>query len=266
MKCMVPILWAGVAVAALIIYLRSFENRTLFYPAKEIEFTPRDVGLAFEEAVFETSDRRQIHGWFVPGAGARFTVLFCHGNAGNISHRLEKILFFHQLGCSVFIFDYRGFGKSIGRPYEGGLYRDVQAAYDYLVSRGILPDNIIGYGESLGGAVIVDLVSKNKCAGLIVESSISSAKDMIGVIFPFLPSWLFSSRLDSVAKIKSITTPKLIIHSSNDEIVPFRLGEKLYDAAPAPKEFLKIRGGHNSGFFESSQLLKEKIGEFIRGL
>jgi hypothetical protein len=247
-----------------LIYLRYFQRRTLFYPAKEIEFSPKEEGLDFKEIFFNTPDHLKLHSWFIPAKDARYTVLFCHGNAGNISHRLEKIIFFNRLGCNVFIFDYRGYGQSQGEPSENGLYTDAKSAYNYLLSRGIKAEQIIGYGESLGTAAIIDLASKEKMRALIIDSAFSSGKDMARAVYPFLPYWIFSVRLDSVGKIKSINAPKLMIHSVNDEIVPYRLGKKLYEAALPPKEFLEVHGGHNSCFYESEDILKEKIADFLK--
>lgn len=247
----------------LVIYFRYIESRSVFYPTKEIEYSPKELGLDFQEVFFKAQDNSELHGWFVPAKDARYTILFCHGNAGNISHRVEKLKFFHALGCNVFIFDYRGYGLSKGRPSEKAVYVDVKGAYDYLLSRTIPPEQIIGYGESIGTAVIIDLAVKHKMRGLIIDSAMSSAKDMVKTIYPFLPYWVFSSRFDSENKIKAISIPKLIIHSINDEIVPFRLGKKLYDNAPKPKEFLQIHGGHNSCFFESEGILREKIADFL---
>jgi len=261
------IFWSGLAIIAVILYLRWFEQRTLFYPTRQIDYNPKDIGLDFEDVYFSTTDKVRLHGWWIPCKDARYSVLFFHGNAGNISHRLEKINFFHQIGCNVFIFDYRGFGKSLGRASEKGLYIDAQAAWRYLLSRGVKGEDIIGFGESLGGAVLINLAWENKkMAGLITEGTISSAKDMAKTIFPFLPHWVFVSRFNSEQKISSITIPKLIIHSQNDEIVPFWQGEKLYQTAHPPKEFLVLRGGHNSCFFESGPKIKEKVAEFIRKL
>jgi fermentation-respiration switch protein FrsA (DUF1100 family) len=245
-------------------YLRYIERRTIFYPDKKIEFLPRDVGLNSEEVFFNTSDGIQISAWFVPHPQARHTILFAHGNAGNISHRIEKLKFFYDLGCNILIFDYRGYGKSQGRPSEKGIYLDAKAAYDYLLSRHISADAIIGYGESIGGAVVIDLAYKNKLGGLIVDGCFSCAKDMAKFIYPFIPYWVFSSRFNSEAKISSIKIPKLIIHSVNDEIVPYKLGHKLYGSALEPKEFLQIRGGHNSCFYESEEILREKVGDFLK--
>ena len=268
MKCLKgrlqQVLLLFLMMGAVFAFLRNFERRSLFYPSKVIEFLPKDSGLDFEDIFFQTSDNLKLNGWFIPSPGAKFTILFCHANAGNISHRLEKINFFHQLGCNVFIFDYRGYGLSKGRPSEKGLYLDTKAAYEYLLSRSLQANWIIGYGESLGSVAIIDLACRNRLSALIVEGAFSSGKDMARNIYPFLPYWIFSLRLDSESKIKSIKVPKLIIHSPNDEIVPYALARKLYEAAPPPKEFLQIRGGHNSCFFDSEPLLKEKIADFLR--
>lgn len=250
----------------MVIYLRYIERRTMFYPMKEIEYLPYQLGLKYEDVFFRTSDGIEINGWFVASADARYTVIFCHGNAGNISHRLQKIKFFHDLGCNTFIIDYRGYGRSKGTPSETGLYSDIQAAYEYLLSRNIAPDQIIGYGESIGGAVIIDLVSKRKLRALIADSTMTSAKDMVKLVLPFLPPQIFASRLDSINKIKTVTIPKLMIHSINDDIIPFRLGKRLFEEAPPPKEFLQVSGGHNSSFFESEGLIREKVAAFLKSL
>lgn len=258
--------WLLLILGGAVLYLRYIEKRSLFYPTREMEYSPKEIGLAFEEVTFKTKDNLNIYGWFLPCREAEWTVLFCHGNAGNISHRLQKLKFFYDLGCNVFIFDYRGYGRSEGMPSEKGLYIDAQAAYDYLLSRRLKAGQIVGFGESLGGAVIVDLAYASRLAGLILEGTFSNAKDMVRIIYPFLPFWIFASRLDSLSKIKSITSPKLLVHSINDEIVPYKLGKKLYLAAAEPKEFLEMRGGHNSCFFESEDILKRKIADFLSRL
>ncbi|MEK6563763.1 MAG: alpha/beta hydrolase [Candidatus Omnitrophota bacterium] len=257
---------AVITFVLIFVYLRYIEKKSLFYPENEIVYTPEASGMRYNEVNFETSDGYMLNGWLIIQPAAKYTVLFAHGNAGNISHRIEKLKFFKQIGCNVFIFDYRGYGRSQGRPSEKGLYLDAGAAYEYLVAQGITANTIIGYGESLGGAVIIDAASKNTMAALIVDSSFSSAKDMIKAIYPFLPHWIFASKFYSSWKIKNINIPKLIIHSINDEIIPYRLGRKLYDEAAPPKEFLDIRGGHNSNFFESEDILKERISAFLKGL
>jgi len=260
------ILIIGGVFVLIVAYLRYIEKRSLFFPTREIEFSPKEVWLEYEDVFFKTDDGVEINAWFIPAKDARFTILFSHGNAGNISHRIEKLKFFHDLGCNVLIFDYRGYGKSNGSPSEAGFYKDIQAAYGYLLSRNIAAEDIVGYGESIGGAVTIDLASKKKLKALVVDCTFSNAPDMVKVAYPFLPYWVFASRWDSLDKIKSISVPKLMIHSVNDEIVPFKLGRKLFDAAPNPKEFLSIRGGHNSCFFESKDILREKMSEFIKKL
>ncbi len=253
-------------LGAVIIYLRYIEKRSLFYPSRELELTPEQAFLKYEEVNFDSRGKVKLNGWFITSRENKYTILFCHGNAGNISHRIEKIIFFNKLGCNVFIFDYRGYGKSQGAPSENGLYSDAHAAYNYLLSRGTRPEQVIGYGESLGGAVIIDLAFKNKLGAVIVDSVFSSTKDMVNRIYPVLPYWFLSSRFDSFKKIQSIQIPKLIIHSINDEIVPYQFGQKVYNAADGCKEFLQVHGGHNSCFYESVELYREKISGFLDGL
>lgn len=268
MKCAVSLesLFVAGCFLAGALYLRYFERRSIFFPMKEMKCFPPDVGLEYEEICFQAADKVKLNGWLVPCKQARYTLIFCHGNAGNLGHRLEKIKFFHELGLNVFIFDYRGYGKSKGKPSEAGIYRDAQAAYEYLLFCKVPPERIISYGESIGGAVAIDMASKNKVGALIVGDTMTSAKEMVEEFFIIIPHWVFSSRFDSLRKIKYVTVPKLMIHSINDEIVPYSLGRRLFEAATSPKEFLKIRGGHNSCFFESKQLLHAAIGDFLKRL
>jgi len=234
---------------------------------KDVISNPASVGLAYEEVYFDTPDNKRLNGWFIAHDKSKFTIIFCHGNAGNISHRLEKILIFYNLGLNVFIFDYRGYGKSIGAPSESGLYEDADAAYNYLIKeKRISPESVILYGESIGGAVAIDLARNKDVGALITEETFTSIKDMSGIAYPFLPYFIFSSRFDALSKIKNVGCPKLIIHSIDDEIVPFRLGEKLFDAAMPPKKFLKLRGSHNTAFLESEEQFKEGIKSFLSDL
>jgi hypothetical protein len=260
------LLFLFLSMGIIMLSARYIEGHTLFCPTKAIEFLPTMAGLDFEDVFFKSPDGLRLNGWFIPGPKARYTVLFCHGNAGNISHRLERIKFFNRLGCNMLIFDYRGYGKSEGAPSERGLYDDAGSAYAYLLSRGIPADTIISYGESLGGAVSVDLASRHPIAALILDSTFSSAKDMARRILPFIPYWIFASRFDSTGKIRAIRVPKLIIHSLNDEIVPYEFSRALYEASAPPKEFLQVNGGHNSCFYECETLYQEKISDFLRRL
>lgn len=257
----------ALVVLFFIAYFRYLERRSIYFPMRQIEYTPNEVGLIYEEIFFKTEDDVDLNGWFIPAEEAKYTILFLHGNAGNISHRFEKIRIFHDLDLNVFIFDYRGYGKSKGSPSERGLYLDAKSAYDYLKSKeGISKDTIILFGESLGGSVAIDLAGREGIKAIIVESTFSSAKDMAKRIYPFIPQFFITSNFDSVKKIKDIRVPKLIIHSVDDEIVPFDLGQKLFEIAPSPKTFLKIRGGHNTAFLDSEVEFKKGISSFISSL
>jgi len=249
--------------------IRYVERHSIYFPMREMGATPQEAGLAYEDVYFTTPDGKKLNGWFIPAANEKeaFTFLFAHGNAGNISHRFEKISILHDLGMNVFIFDYRGYGKSEGSPFEAGLYKDAEGAYGYLVNTKKIPeDKIILYGESIGGCIMVDLATKATPCALITEDALSSVRDMAKTSYPFLPAFLFSTRFDAADKIKEVKCPKLIIHSVDDEIVPFRLGEKLFNAAKPPKEFLKIRGGHNTAFLDSEKEYKEGIRSFLEKL
>ena len=243
------------------------ERKSIYFPMKQITSTPSDIGLSYKEAYFKTSDNKKIHAWFIPRKDAELIVLFSHGNAGNIGHRLDKISMLHDIGLNVFIYDYRGYGNSQGRPSEKGFYRDAHAAYDYLVGEmGFSDHNIILYGESIGGAVSVELAYRKSVRGLITESTFTSVRDMARMAFPLIPHFIFSSRFDSIAKIGDIKCSKLIIHSLDDEIVPFSQGERLFAAAGGPKRFLQIRGGHNTAFWDSVREYKEGIRSFAESL
>ncbi len=219
------------------------------------------MGLYHQELFIEVPNKKKIHAWFVPAEKERGVVLFCHGNAGNISHRLQTIEFFHSLNMSSMIFDYQGYGKSSGRPGEKKTYMDAKAAWDYLVDHKMIePQNIFIFGRSLGGAVAADLAAQTKPAGVVLESTFTSVPDLGSEIFKFLPVRLLSRfEYDTLNKLKLISAPLKIIHSPDDEIIPYSHGQKLYDAAPEPKYFTRIHGGHNTGYMESRD-------QYLRGL
>lgn len=254
----------GIFLAWLLI--RKFERSRMYYPDPELILSPAAIGLTYENVILKPESKVEIHGWWIPAEESRGTILFCHGNGGNISHRLESIRIFHQMELDVFIFDYRGYGKSTGSPSEKGTYQDAAAAYNYLQKiRMIKPEKIIIFGRSLGGAIAIDLAAKKEAAALICESSFTSAADMGKIIFPFLPVRLFIfDKYDSISKVGIISTPKLFIHSREDNVVPFRQGEMLYQRASPPKDFLEIRGDHGNGFFESEDIYCRRIDDFIK--
>jgi fermentation-respiration switch protein FrsA (DUF1100 family) len=247
-----------------VLFLRFIERKNLYFPLREIEATPQNIALDYEDINLTTEDGVRIAGWFIPSEKARATVLFFHGNGGNISHRLEKIKILNDLNMNVFILDYRGYGESSGSPSENGLYSDAEAAYGLLVNkRGIAPPRIIAYGESLGGAVAVDLAGKREIGGIIMESTFTSVRDMARRLLPFFPTFLLKSRFDSLEKIKGIGVPKLILHSRDDEIVPLELGNILYREAAGPKEFVELQGGHNDAFLISQEVFIAAIDSFV---
>jgi fermentation-respiration switch protein FrsA (DUF1100 family) len=215
--------------------------------------------------MFSSQDGVLLNGWFIPVKGARRNVLYCHGNAGNISDRLDKIKIFHELGFNIMIFDYRGYGKSSGRPSEAGLYQDAQAAYDLLAARkdaGTLP--IVVYGASLGGAVAVDLAMHRPVAGLITEAVFTSIRDMARVYYPWIPDFLISIDYDVMRKVAGLRIPKLFIHSQQDEVIPFTQGQRLFAAAAEPKAFLAVEGGHNDNFFQSETEIRRALQDFMK--
>ncbi len=248
----------------LFFFIRFLEKKSLYFPVQTIDATPDNIGLDYEEIFVTTKDGVQLSAWFIPSGSTRATLLFSHGNGGNISHRLEKIKILNKLNLDVLIFDYRGYGMSKGSPSEKGLYRDAEAMYDFLIKeRKISPRKIVGYGESLGGAVIINMAMKHEVGGLIIEDSFTSVRDMSRKYFPFIPSFVYKSKFDSLTKIKSIKAPKLILHSVNDEIVPFEQGKKLFENAPEPKGFVQLQGGHNDAFLISQDVFAAKIDSFI---
>ncbi|MBI3950611.1 MAG: alpha/beta hydrolase [Acidobacteria bacterium] len=259
-------------VVIFLLVLRLMENSMIYFPVKYPEgfWQPAEFGVAAEDWFFTTEDGVKLHGWYASQEGARQTLVWCHGNAGNISHRLDHLkILLERVKVNVFILGYRGYGRSKGTPSEDGLYLDAQAAYDYLVSqKNVEASQIILYGQSLGGAVVIDLALKRPCAGLIIESSFTSAKDMATHVYPFLPVHYFMGvRFDSAAKIARLHAPVLIMHGAQDEVVPYELGQKLFAAANEPKEFYPIqRATHNDPFIIGGEEYYAKIREFIQRL
>ena len=255
----------------IVTYLYLSQGRMLFLanlPSRVVAATPADIGLAFDPLSIDTADTADgetLDGWYVPAKTPRGTLLFFHGNAGNISHRLDSIAIFHRLGLNVLIFDYRGYGRSTGKPSEQGTYRDAEAAWRHLVDqRGIPSREILLFGRSLGGAVATWLAGRVEPAGLIVESSFSSVPDMAAELYPWLPvRWLARISYDSKGRIGEVNTPVLIVHSTADEIIPFHHGQALFEAATEPKTMLEISGGHNDGFLVSREKYQLGIYRFL---
>lgn len=248
-----------------------FQERLLYLPnaGREHVATPADRGLAWEAVTLTTEDDVALDAWWVPAPEPRASLLFFHGNAGNISHRLESIAQFHRLGLSVLIVDYRGYGRSEGRPSEAGTALDARAAWQWLRDVVSEPDEIVVFGRSLGAAVAAELAASLEQqqaapAAVILESPFRSVPALAQQLYPFLPvRWL--ARIDYPVEtyVTQISAPLLVIHSHDDEIIPFAQGEAVYRAAQEPKQLLEIQGGHNTGFLDSEPAYSEGIDAFL---
>ncbi|MEX2404456.1 MAG: alpha/beta hydrolase [Balneolales bacterium] len=243
-----------------------FQSRLVYFPSSDIEATPEDYGLEYEDVYFKTEDELFLHGWFIPADDTpRATLIFCHGNAGNISHRLESIEQFHSLGLNVFIFDYRGYGNSQGQPTEEGTYKDAQAAWNYLTGKkNISDDELIIFGRSLGGPVAAWLALNNQPRGLIIESSFTSLPELGSEIYPYLPvKYFLRIKYPTREYVRKVKVPVLIGHSIRDNLISFHHGKRLFDAAREPKYWLEMMGDHNIGFIETGDRYLKEINSFI---
>ena len=223
----------------------------IFFPEKDHYAAPGDFGLEAREVALDTRDGPRLHGWFIPAPGARNLMLFCHGNAGNISHRLDNLARLHGAGVAVFIFDYRGYGLSQGSPSEKGMYLDAEAAWDWAQAQAKAQGGrVVIFGRSLGGVAALYLASRQRPAGLILESTFTNLGAMAGTFFPIpgIGKWL-GGRFNSLGRAPRVSCPTLMLHGGRDEIVPYGLGRKLYAALPAPKAFVTLeRAGHNDTY------------------
>ncbi len=259
----VSLLYLGLILAALYVgwglVLLFLQPRLLYRPVRSISFTPADLDLDFEDVTFHASDGNTLNGWYVPAARSKFTLLFCHGNGGNIMHRLDSLNMFYNLGLSCFIFDYRGYGRSEGRPSEIGTYRDAQAAYEWLTQTKHVPaEQIILFGRSLGGSVAAHLAGRVDARALVIESAFTSYPDIGARFYPYLPVRPFARfKYNTLACLSKVRCPVLVVHSRDDELVSFEFGTRLFEAAPEPKQFVEIFGGHNDGFLLSGDVYKD---------
>ena len=254
-----------VAAVAVLIYaiagltLLFLQPRLLYRPTRDVSVVPADVGLEFEDVRFQSSDGVALSGWYVPAKDAGFTVLFCHGNGGNIMHGLDSLRLFHDLQLSCFIFDYRGYGRSNGKPREAGTYRDAQAAYDWLVREKRVPaERIILFGHSLGGSIAAYLAGQVKVRALAVEGTFTSYPDIGARFYPYMPVRVFAFfRYNTRAHLRQVHCPVMVMHSKQDELVPFEFGMRLYEAANEPKQFVEISGSHNDSLTVSGDAYRE---------
>ncbi|MCD6423387.1 MAG: alpha/beta hydrolase [Elusimicrobia bacterium] len=248
-------------------FMLIFQRNFIYQPSKKISKTPEDIGLKYENVFFETSDGVKLNGWYLcPLKPRGETILFCHGNAENLSHYLDEIKQFYDIGFCVLAFDYRGFGLSEGEISEEGTYIDADAAWNYLVKvKKVLPEKIIIVGRSLGGPIAAYLALKHHPRALFLEATFTSIKDIAKMKYPFLPAKFLKYNYNTLSYIKKVRAPVLIVHSIDDRKVPFHLAQKLFETANHPKKFVKITGPHKKGFLQKQnhELYKKEVISFL---
>jgi len=248
------------------VFYRQIENFMVFYPEKPFLSNPGKWGLTGEDVHFNTEDNARIHGWFFPLNGNRPVILFCHGNAGNISHRLDNVRILLDQNLQVLIFDYRGYGKSTGNPSEKGIYRDGLAACDYLVKQKDIPaERIVLFGRSLGAAVAIEIALNRQVRSIIIEGAFTSTRDMAKRMPLFCPvSFLLPAHYNNIEKMARISVPILIIHGEEDDLIPFSMGQELFKTAQEPRFFLPIKkAGHNDTYLFGGKRYFEALSEFV---
>lgn len=261
------LLETGAILAAVWAFSVWFEWHNLFKPTRRITTTPADKGLDFEDVTFVAEDGRFLHGWWIPHPEATGTILYCHGNADCLSGRVDLCADLHQLGVNIFIFDYRGYGRSRGIPTERGLYKDARAAFE--VVRAKYDDSedppVIAYGASLGGAVAAQLALEKPIRGLVLECTFTNVLEMGRHLYPLLPVRLVTRmRFDTVAKIADIGVPKLISHSPEDQLIPYEMGQRLFQLARGEKEFVTLRGFHDEAGWTETPAYWTALEGFVR--
>jgi hypothetical protein len=266
---------AGIAIpcGALLLLLFLAQDRFIYIPTRALDGTPAALGLRFEEVSFRAEDGVALHGWHVPAAPEAFTVLLLHGNAGNISHRLDKVAAFSGAGLAVLIVDYRGYGRSEGTPGEEGLFRDARAAWRHLTEeRGTPPGQVIVYGESLGCAPALRLAAALQREGaapaaLVLEAPFSSAAEMSRLVLPWLPvAWLLRSRFDNLSLAAQVTVPALVLVGEEDEVVPASMGRRIHAALGSSSKALHVEpgAGHNDLWLGRAGRLASLVERFAR--
>jgi hypothetical protein len=252
----------------MVVVVMLFENRFIYFPSRYPEGSwerARRGPVPIEDVWLAASDGVRLHAWFVRGAAPTVTILFFHGNAGNVSDRLDWLIEVAGLPADVLALDYRGYGRSEGRPSEAGLYQDAEAAYRWLTEeRRVPPARLVLYGKSLGGGPACELAARRPARALILQSTFTNVPDMARVALPFMPRALVRTRFDNLAKVARITVPTLIVHSRDDEMIPFAMAERLHGAAAGPKRLAAFRGaGHNELIPLQGKKLIATLREFL---
>jgi fermentation-respiration switch protein FrsA (DUF1100 family) len=266
---LVALCLTGILGTSMILGLEKF---ALFFPERSLGATPKAEGLAYEDVWFPARDGVTLHGWWVPAPNARVTLLWFHGNAGNIGDRVDNIGYLHRvLRANVFIFDYRGYGQSQGSRgdlSEEATYRDGEGALAYLRSRpDVTGPRLVYFGRSLGAAIAVELARAQPPAGLILETAFTTLKDVARVHYPFVPLWFLRTKYESLRKMSEIRVPLLILHGDRDEVVPLEQAHRLYAAANEPKRLYVIRGAsHNDTYVVGGAAYFDVWASFLRSL
>lgn len=250
------------ALVLLILFmlLRWFEHTQTYHPSRAFLAGAADLERPWEDVNFVASDGVKLHGWFFPANSnsprVHLAVLYCHGNGGNISHRLGSYEALLAAGVNLFTFDYRGYGNSQGKPSEAGTYLDAQAAHAWLRQKGFAAANIIAFGESLGGGITSELVLRETCGAMVLQNTFTSLPDIGAELYPFLPVRTMGTiRYDTHGKLPNIHIPVLVIHSRRDSLIPFHHAERNFAAANEPKWFCESTGDHNDGIVDREKFL-----------
>jgi len=258
--------WIVLIIILLWVYACYMERFGIYYPMDEVRESPADISLRYQEVNLTTEDGKNLEGWYLPGSNNRI-VLFFSGNAGNRGYRLDKLRILHELNLSVLIVDYRGYGGSTGRPSEKGLFRDGKAMWEYASQElNYSPEQILLYGESLGGAVAFHVGAEKEVGGVIVEGTFSSAREVARDLIFFIPRFMVSDIYNSRTRAPQLDAPLLILHSREDEIIPYQHGKKLYEAAEEPKKLVPLQGSHNHAFLEDQQTYRKAMEDFLQDL
>ena len=240
-------------------FMYFFQDSLLFMPSSGMVQTPESVGVEAEDFWAETEDGIRVHGWYFPHEESDYVIVLSHGNAGNISYRIDIARTLLEMGAAVLMYDYRGYGQSEGKPSEKGLYKDIEAVVEGLKSgKGYGEHQIIMYGRSLGGAVAAYAANNYNLGGLVLDSAFKNLRAMVRDVYPFVPSRLAKYTFPTEQYLQHDRDyPIMILHSPNDQIVGFHHGEYLYNELDEPKRFVELMGGHNNNFFVSSDLIVE---------
>ncbi len=248
-----------------------FQERLVFLPSSAMIATPAQTGMSYEEVWFESENGRSLHGWFIPAnpeadLNEAVTILFCHGNAGNISGRVSLMQTYHAAGFNVFIFDYQGYGKSEGRPNETNILKDGLAAWDFLVDEvGADPEMILPVGRSLGGPIAAYIALHRGAKAVAVESTFTSVPDIARQTYPIYPVGLLARiKLPTLEFVKAYEGAVLVAHSREDTLIPYSMGQAIYDAVPGPKQWLELSGDHNEGYIVTGRNYSEAYINFAQ--